>query len=489
MVASAATSSKRVPIPFPLSSAPGASAQESAGRLINCYAEPLGKDVGAKKGWAPPAVVWRKSPGLSVFATSSQTGFRGMIKVAGVLYAAWSGKASFFDSTGSEALLSGSLPGTEKVFWARNNKTVPDVVCVAPGTGAFSVSSSSVTSFADPDIGVPNGVSFMDGYFIFTYGDGSLQASGLNDVTINSLDRTKAQSKPGGLSRGVPFNGQYIALGPYFGEVYANTANATGFPFSRSYVIQRGLLGPYAIAGHEDGFGSALIWVADDNSVVQHNGTPIPNKISPPDLDRLIAGVADKSTLEASVYISQGHPKWVITSATFTWEFDIGSQKWNERKSYLQTRWRAVSGHSAFGKWLTGDTKSGKLLFIDDSSFTEAGDPLIFHIESGAVQGFPNRTKVARADFDFVTGVGIATGADPIATTPRAEISWTQDLGVTWGSELTRELGRQSEPNARITILRSGMTGPHGRRWRLKVADPVYVAFMGGSQDTELRNH
>jgi hypothetical protein len=55
------------------------------------------------------------------------------------------------------------------------------------------------------------------------------------------------------------------------------------------------------------------------------------------------------------------------------------------------------------------------------------GDPLVFQIESGPVQNFPNRTKVARADFDFVTGVGIATGIDPTQTNPQVGISWSQD--------------------------------------------------------------
>lgn len=477
-----------VPIPFPLSSAPGASAQESAGRLINCYAEPLGKDVQAKKGMEPPKVVWRKSPGLSLFGASGQTGFRGQILVDNTLYAAWSGKVTKFTSGGTETLLTGSLSGTEKVFFARNNKTTPDIVCVAPGTGAFSVSSTAVISFADPNIGVPNSVCFMDSFFIFSYGDGTLQASGQNDVTINTLDKTKAQSKPGGLTRCLPFNGQLVALGPVFGEVYSNTANPTGFPFTRSYVLQRGLLGPYAIAGHEDGFGTALIWVADDNSVVQHNGTPNPSKISPPDLERLIAGVADKTTLEASVYIAQGHPKWVISCPTFTWEFDLGSQKWNERASYLATRWRAIGGCSAFGKWIVGDTEGGRLLYIDQTNFSEVGDPLVMQIDSGPVQNFPNRTKVARADFNFVTGVGIATGQDPIATAPKVGISWSNDGGITYGNEFARELGAQATPS-RITVLRTGMTGPVGRRWRLKVSDPVYAAFEGGTQDMQLRNH
>lgn len=478
-----------VPIPWPLSSSPGANPQESAGRLVNCYAEPLGKDVQAKKGFAPPVVVWRKSPGLSLFGTSGQTGFRGSILIGSVIYAAWSGKVSTFVSAGTETLLTGALTGTEKVFWARNNKSpTPDVVCVAPGTGAFSVSSSAVTAFADPDIGAPNSVGFMDGYFIFTYGDGTIQASGLNDVTISTLDKTKEQAKTGGLSRGLPFNGQYYVWGPNFGAVYSDTANATGFPFTRSYVIQRGLLSPYAVAGHEDGFGSALIWVADDNSVVQANGTPNPLKISPPDLDRLIAGVADKTTLEASVYISQGHPKWVLSCPTFTWEFDLGSQKWDEGQSYQQSRRRFIGGLSAFGKWITGDTQAGQLLYINPNAYDDVGNPLVFQMESGPVEAFPNRTRVPRVDFDFIVGVGIATGPDPIATDPSVGISWSDDGGLAWSNEFIRKLGRQATKQ-RITLLRTGMTGNQGRRWRIKVSDPVYVSFLGGKQDTQLRNH
>lgn len=474
-------------IPFPLSSSPGATPQESAGRLINCYAEPLGKVVGADKATAPPAVVWRKCPGLSLFAASgAQTGFRGALNLDNTtLYAAWSGKVTRFTSGGVETVLTGTLTGTEKVFWARNNKTTPDVVCVAPGTGAFTVTTAAVSAFADVDVGAPNSVGFMDGYFIFTWGDGTLIASGLNDVTVATTDKTKAQSKPGGLIRGLPFNGQYYAFGPTFGEVYNNTANPTGFPFTRSYVIQRGLASPYAIAGHEDGFGSSLVWVADDNSVVQGNGTPNPLKISPPDLDRLIAAVTTKSTLEAFVYIAQGHPKWVLKCPAWCWEFDLGSQKWNERKSYLVDTWRAVASCYCFGKWIVGDAALGRLLYVSDTAYDEYGSPLEFHIESGPVRNFPSRTKVPRADFDFVTGVGNASGSDPTDTDPQVGITWTQNLGVTWGNEMVRNLGRQATPTE-VTVLRTGQTGVQGRRWRLKATANVKIAFLGGTQSTTM---
>jgi hypothetical protein len=250
-------------------------------------------------------------------------------------------------------------------------------------------------------------------------------------------------------------------------------------------VIQRGLISPYAVAGHEDGFGLALIWVADDNSVVQHNGTPNPLKISPPDLERLIAGVTDKSTLEASVYISQGHPKWVIKCPSFCWEFDLGSQKWNERNSYQSATWRAISGISAFGKWITGDANGGRLLYISETAYNEVGNPLVWEIESGPVLKFQHRTKVARADFNFVTGVGVATGQDPIETDPSVGISWSDNGGLNWSKQFVRKLGRQATAS-RITMLRTGQTKNIGRRWRLTVSDPVYVAFMGATQDTKL---
>jgi hypothetical protein len=447
-------------------------------------AEPLGQDVQAGRP-GPPAVVWRKVPGLSLFGASANTGFRGALFVDGTLYTAWNNKASRYTSGGVETTLTGTLNGTEKVFWARNNAATPDIVCVAPATGAFTVTFTTVTAFADVDVGSPNSVCFMDGFFIFSYGDGTLQASGLNNVSINTLDKTKAQSKSGGLSRCLAFNGQLYALGPNFGEVYNNTANPTGFPFSRSYVLQRGLLGPYAIAGQQDGFGSALIWVADDYSVVQANGSPNPLKISPPDLDRLIKGVADTSTLEASVYISQGHPKWVLKCPTWCWEFDLGSQKWNERHSYLIQTWRGIGGCSAFGKWIVGDTKGNRLLFVDDVANNEFGEPLQFQIESGPVTDFSNRMKVAEADFNFVTGVGVATGADPSDTHPQLGISWSDDGGMSWVSEQVRDLGVQATQVA-ITIFRTGMTGKQGRRWRLKVSANVYVAFLGGTQSKEL---
>jgi len=187
----------------------------------------------------------------------------------------------------------------------------------------------------------------------------------------------------------------------------------------------------------------------------------------------------------AFVYIAQGHPKWVIKCPTFCWEFDLGSKKWNERASYLSPTWRAVASCYAFGKWIVGDAALGRLLYVSDTAYDEYGSPLVFHIESGPVQQFPKRTKVARADFNFVTGVGNALGSDPTDTDPQVGITWTQNLGITWGNEIIRPLGRQATPGP-VIVLRTGMTGNQGRRWRLKASANIPIEFLGGTQDMTL---
>lgn len=474
---------KTAQIPFPLSSAPGKIPQEGAGRLLNCYAEPLGDAARTK-------AVWRRSPGLSGFATTAETGYRGGILVGSTFFAGFSGKVKSYTSAGVETAV-GNLTGTARLFWARNNKApTPDIVAVDPDNGAFTVTSGSVIAFADADLPAPNSVDVQDGYLIFTIGDGRAFSTDLNAITVNALNFGKAEAKPDGLIRGLGYGGLFFFFGPQTTEVWSDTANAVGFPYSRSTIIARGLIGRNAVAGQDDGFTKALIWVAEDNTVVRLNGFTV-DKISPPDLDRMIEAVTDKNTLEAMVYVSGGHSRWVISSPIWSWEFDLASQKWNERSSLLDGtgRWRASFAYNAFGKWLVGDTLASDILYVDEAAFDENDDPQLFRLESGPVHKFPNRAKVTRADFDFSVGVGLATGVDPIQTDPTVQISWSTDGGTNWSNPIFRKLGPQSRTTYRVTVNKCGLTGPDGIRFRVDVADPVYVSLTEATCTVEQKDH
>lgn len=476
-----------VDIPWPLSTAPGARPQESAGRLINCTAEPLGDTAGAQ-------AAWHRSPGLSTFAVLGIAGYRGSILVNNILYVAVANRLLRTNAAGTVVNIA-ALPGTKTVTFAKNNANpTPDIQVVDVDNGAFVVTTGSVTAFTGAgNLPAPNSVSFQDGSFFWTIGDRRVFASDLNAITVNALAFTTMQSRSSGaLIRGVAYRGLMFFFTTSSCEVWNDVAAAyPAFPYGRLSVIDRGLITASALAGEAENFGN-LYWVADDFGVYGLNSALQPEKISPPDLDRLIETQCkvDATQLQAGCYVEAGRSMWTLSSPLWTWEFNLNSQKWNERQSFsggLLTRWRGAGGINAFGNWLVGDAQAANLLAIDSTSYQEVGGPMLWRLESGPAEDFPNRIRVARADFDFVTGAGMSAGANANVTDPQVMISWSDDGGVTWRNPIQKPLGQQARSRKRVSVLGLGMSGAQGRRWRLDVTDPVYVGFLRGKMSSDPR--
>lgn len=468
------------PILFPPTTAPGKNTQESGGRLINAYAEKLGDG-------APASDVFRRAPGLSIFsAATTETGYRGSILVDETYFVAYEDALVKTDAAGARTSV-GALSGSGPVYFARNNKTpTPDITMVTE-VGWFSTDGTSVTEITDIDLPQPIGLTFLDGYFFLPISDGRCFSSGINATTIASTDYIRAEAKPDGLIRAVAFDLDLFLCGPTTIEVWSNTGNATGFPFSRATVIWRGLITAKAIAGFEDGFGGALLWVGDDCRVHQLSGYEAP-AVSSPDLDRLLNGVADKATIEAFAFVVGGHPCWAVKAPGFCWVYDLITRRWHERESYLASTWRALGNSTfAFGKWLVGDAETGNILEITEDAYDEAGSPLVWSVESIAMGAFPTGLRVSRADFNFVSGVGSNQGAEANEIHPQVEVSWSDTRGASWSTPLLRSLGAEAETTDHITVNRVGMTDVHGRRWRLRSADPVYIGLLGGDMTVNAR--
>lgn len=474
-----------VEIPFPLSSNPGLKPQESGGRLINTYLDAMPASAKAKR-------IYRRAPGLATWGTTARTGFRGSIEIGGVYYAAFSGQLEkWSSSSGGASTNVGALNGTAKGFFARNNASTPDKVFVDPSGNIATFTPTAVTnSYPDADLPAVNACCDIDGYMVFTTGNGRAYATDLNSTAVNALSFGASEVKPDGLVRPIPWSGMLLLFGQFSCEFWTNQS-LSPFPFARSASTPRGLAGPYCVTGHEDGFGRALAIVGDDNRVSILNGYQF-DPISPPDLDAKIEAVTDKTTIHMCSYMSRGHAFIQVTGPTFSWFCDISlaNRPWFERQSYGLTYSRIIGARNVnvFGKWLTGDSASGNIREITASSQHETSDPFRMRLESGPVLNFPSGERVARADFDFVTGVGIASGTDPIQTNPKVEVSWSDDGGQTWSAALERELGRQSVTGGLVSLV--GCTGRstwNGRRWRLDVSDPVHASFMGGVQSASPR--
>ena len=371
------------------------------------------------------------------------------------------------------------------ITFARNNKSpTPDQVLVTPSLGAYTFTTASL-SVLDVDGQLPNSVCFGEGYFFFTVGDGRCYASGLNATTVSSLDKIQTEAKAEALVRGVFWAGDLYLFGLTHTEVWGSggNPNATGFPLNRSGVIWRGLIAPLAVCGFEDGFHPVLIWVADDYSVRVANGYEAVS-ISPPDLDRAIEACTTKSAIRCAVYHIDGHACVAVDLAgEATWVYDLDEQKWHERQSHGHDHWR-FTGNTvrAFGKWIGGDHHTGNLLYIDDTTYEEDGDPIEFMVESISMESFPTRLQIPRADFNFVSGVGDATTPDP-----EVKIQWSDDGGHRWSDPVTRKLGEAGRYFTQVRVNRCGLTGVKGRRWRLTVSDPVYVGLLGGDMTVQPR--
>ncbi len=471
----------KIDIPLPVSSSKSTPGRAGSGRMINVLMEQL----------ADGRVNYKRAPGMTQFTTSVSNSVhcRGMVAVnETTLLVVFDSFVESVDAAGM-ATARGPINGTRIVTLAKNNKTpVPDVVCVTEA-GTYTLSATAAPApYPDADVGAPNSVCFGDGYFFFTYGSGQCIASGINSTSINPLDTIIVNSSSTTLKRGVFFAQTLFLFTEATTEAWTNTANPVGFPFSRSAVIPRGLINRDAVAGYESEFASTLIFVGNDNIVYLMEGYA-PRRISTSDIERRISNVADKTTLRACVYMSEGHAIWQLTSSDFTLFFDVTNSYWGERKSDGLEYSRIENSVFFQGGWLVGDLTTGVIGRVTANAFKEYGTTLTYSLQTIPAHNFPARTVVKRADFNFIVGTGtipVEEPADPVTDypyDPQIMISWSDDGGESFKMPIHRPLGQIGNSTLPVVVLRSGLTSRYGRVWKLEVSDPVYVGLLSGTME------
>ena len=246
-------------VPFPVLSAPGRKPQSAGGRLINCFPEKLSGTAGEQY------VYWRV-PGLKSFGTAAS-------------------KRTIADRCLSAAR-------SMRCMAARPIRSVRQAARVLPSPGRFQgLLRLSWRATMRPRLTLQSSLRAMvlcrshlarcrhglmlmlaslmgdvpQGLFVFTYGDGKTRTSGVNSTSINTLDVATAESKPDTLYRPMPLgNGQLLLVGSASTEVWGGQVNDTGYPFGYIATIPRGIVGPYAITGDQDGWGKGIYAVGDD---------------------------------------------------------------------------------------------------------------------------------------------------------------------------------------------------------------------------------
>ena len=110
-----------------------------------------------------------------------------------------------------------------------------------------------------------------------------------------------------------------------------------------------------------------------------------------------------------------------------------------------------------------------------------------FRMESGPVVNFPNRTQIARADFNFVSGAGYSAAAAATGQAPQVGLAISRDGGVRWDNPRFRALGAQANSRRRVYGTNWGLAGAQGARWRIDITDECYAGFMGATMSADPR--
>lgn len=464
---------------FPPSSAPGVKPVESAGRLYNAFAE---KTLTG----APSQIIHRRSPGLErLFQQFFSVHTRGFLDAGG--FCIWILDERVVSFTSLLTVFDcGQLAGSAPVTTARNNAVTKQNVVVTE-LGCFNLfESGPPTPLQGATIHLPSNptsVCDLDGYFIWSFGSGHIYASQLNSTDVDSLSFNIEQGLLG--RRVVRYAGNVYYFGDKWTGVYRN-AGTIPFPLARQVTIPRGIVGTHAVAGWEPGWANQLIFVGDDFIVYKLNGyTPEP--VSTDDVSRsiqqaVLAGKRDR--IEAFVYMYGKSAFWVVTCKDFwTWEYNLTSGEWNERRTHNRVSWKGLKSVRMFDRWIIGDDRTGEVFQISGTYFLEGVDPLIWQIDSGVLAGFPSGMVIPRASFHMTAGVGdFGRVADP-----KVEISWSLDGGESWGNPVIRRLGGPGVTYTYPSVLSCGLSRGQGVRFRLRVSDPVHVGLSGGVVEAEQR--
>lgn len=462
-----------VAVDFGHTSNPDKSGFASSQRLLNGYAEAQGQTA---KSQLPIYAV----PGTSRFdaASSGLNGAcRGMHYVYGKgLYVVGGTAAALFDDQGNATAISGTISGSSLVIMADNQETSPKIGIVADNT--YYVLDTSTNTISKPSIAslpTPNSVTFLDGYLVFSIPDGRIFHTAINDAfTVNALSFATASSRSDGLRRIVTHRGALIALGEASLEIWED-AGTTPFAFARIRAdIDIGCITEQTVATVAD----ALIWV-DHNGVVRQLTASEPVRISIHAVERAIASLTwDERRALYAVYTNfNGHDFYAVTSAYWTWEFDLSTGLWHERASGGFSHWFARGFQSFNGKVVIGSTHDASLHVLDDTSQAESGNPYIFLAQSAPLHAFPKGLIIDQLDVDIIPGVGI-TGSDADAADPKLMLDWSDDGGQTWTGGRTASLGKVGDRFAVASFYQLGATRKAGRTFRLASSSSVMRGIL-----------
>ena len=351
----------------------------------------------------------------------------------------------------------GDIAGTTRVSMADNGTQL--MVLVPNGNGyIYNHVTDTFAQITDSDFtanGNPQFVVFIDGYFLITTDSKKFIVSSINDgLSYNALDFGTAESDPDEIVAPVVYKNQLFISGGQTFRAFQNIGGAD-FPFQRTGLfLQKGCYAPYSLVNAQDTFmwvgggenEGPAIWALNGNSTV---------KVSTTAIDSLLSKLSDTQVagIYSWAYASKGAYFIGFALPATTLVYDTTSQRWHERKSFLEGNLGALRVSSvvkAYNNILCGDIIDGRIGQFDQSVYTEYGNTIVRRVATQPFQNNMQSVFFPSLELTVESGVGNEAVVDPQIVLERSKD------GKTWSGPIARSIGKIGEYTRRAIWRRNG---------------------------------
>lgn len=386
-----------------------------------------------------------------------------------------------FDSKGVEVFASvplGEIPGTDRAWFADNGKQLMVLV----GGEGYIVDETIIPVFqqiSDPDfkaVGTPETLVYIDSFFVVSTDEKKILKSASNDgLNWNALDFGTAESDPDAIAALHVYNNKLYALGSEVSEEFQNLGLG-GFPFQRTgFFIDKGCYAPFSVISTNNSFmwigggtnEGPAIWTLSGNSAQKISTTAIDAALQEFSENEIALSFAYSYAQDGAYFVGFSLP-------TRTFEYNVITGKWNERKSQIvnskgvteNIRWRVNSIATAYNKVLCGDSQDGRIGNINIDIYSEYDNEIIRSFATQPLSNLGNSVAVSSLEITMESGVG-----DLYVEDPKIRMSSSQD-SKKFNNELSRSIGKVGEFFKRAIWYRLGRF-PRWAVFRFVMSDKV----------------
>lgn len=333
------------------------------------------------------------------------------------------------------------------------------VVAAVNGTTAHWITEGAVTAITEPAFEPANAVTFLDGYLIFNRaGTNQVFHTELNAQSINGLDFASADRGPDKTVGVHALNDTLLILGEQTTEFWYN-AGGTEFAFLRipGAVIEHGCASIASVASEDN----TAFWLTQNGSVIMVAGQQAQRISDEAVEDALARDRAHWSTARGFAYSDEGRTFYVLTCGGRSYAFDMATGYWHLRANYSVGHCLARCHVRAWGKHYVGDHR-GRLLEMDRSFLTDAGEPLVSQIVTMPYSASGERLVIHALRLTMDTGHAGEGYSVRMAT--------SKDRGHSWTHDRPKEIGSRGNYRREMVWRRLGQA--RDRRFRFTMSDP-----------------